>query len=434
MRRSVILGVLLVLPACAGSDGSQGMGGTPSDSPARPPGVADAPRPSVTADPRPSGAATSSATYGIRVADTLTVRNGPGTQFAAIGALGAEDEVMVVCSTEGEPIASPDNAQVTRWDRISSPVSGYVAGAFVDTGGVDPDVEDCQDVPGSPDPSPTTPGDLEVLALQAQYLFGGAGGFAASVCAKVPSPSKPDVWIEAGGGPDGMVNYGLLDGVRLCLTGFAPDAPITLDASTPEMSFSTQAVPAGSLPSDPFAKISRHTLFEDGQRLQVFTFDEAAWRAVGEDPAFRSEDPGYLRSQDWTLAPAPEVRDAIADAGTVTLRAVQGDTVAQRTVDIGIGPWSSPIDRIDGPVDDGRLLIVGFEEGVTVPIGLYRLGPDRQLGVLVRHVGSVTMPASRVAEFAPPPGLPSGDRENTYCVVPPVDAPTGFDCSEGRVE
>ena len=104
----------------------------------------------VTATPvAPSAAPTNDAppTYALRVDEALTVREGPGTQFAAIGSVPASDPVTVVCSSEGEPIRDPDGVLVARWDRISSPAAGYVAGAFVDTGGVDPDVEACQFVP-----------------------------------------------------------------------------------------------------------------------------------------------------------------------------------------------------------------------------------------------------------------------------------------------
>ena len=121
------------------------------------PAVTEVGSPIAAASPSPTEQAAPE--YGLRVDDTLTVREGPGTQFDPIGTLNGADLVIVACSTEGEPVTDPDGVLVARWDRISAPVSGYIAGAFVDTDGKDPAVEACQFVPTAPE-EPQDAGEL----------------------------------------------------------------------------------------------------------------------------------------------------------------------------------------------------------------------------------------------------------------------------------
>lgn len=83
-----------------------------------------------------------------------------------------------------------------------------------------------------------------------------------------------------------------------------------------------------------------------------------------------------------------------------------------------------------GPAATPRLAIVGFEPGSRVPVGLYRLQSDgKAAGRLVRQIGLVTVPQSRVAVFDVPPDVLDEIRgDGVYCLTVPLDSTEESDC------
>jgi len=155
VRVLVWLVLLLVVAGCGGGDSAAlaepsarvtaTVTATPTPTQAATPTPTQAATPTPT--PTPSDTPTS---YRLLVETTLVVREGPGTVFAQAGTLTAERAVTISCSTDGEAITGPDGVPTSRWDKISTPTAGYIAGAFVDTGGTDPDVPVCTNVPDPP--------------------------------------------------------------------------------------------------------------------------------------------------------------------------------------------------------------------------------------------------------------------------------------------
>lgn len=137
------VGMPLLLVSCGGATSST------ADQSAPPLSTAGTPNPSV-ADVEQSPPAKPKNRFPLLVESRLVVRGGPGTNFDEVGSVAAGRSVTVACSTDGEAIESPDGVLVSRWDRISRPVEGYVAGAYVDTGGADPDVPLCRFAPDNP--------------------------------------------------------------------------------------------------------------------------------------------------------------------------------------------------------------------------------------------------------------------------------------------
>ena len=82
-------------------------------------------------------------TYPVLVDSFLVVRSEPSVDAREVGRVSAGGFVTIECTTQGDPIEDPDGNVITRWDFISAPFEGYVADAFVDTGGVAPPVPRC---------------------------------------------------------------------------------------------------------------------------------------------------------------------------------------------------------------------------------------------------------------------------------------------------
>lgn len=76
------------------------------------------------------------------LASSLNVRVSPATTAATVDEVPKGGRVSVVCAGPGDPYKDPSDSWRTRWHRISSPSSGWVAAAFVETGGGD--VSDCR--------------------------------------------------------------------------------------------------------------------------------------------------------------------------------------------------------------------------------------------------------------------------------------------------
>jgi len=315
----------------------------------------------------------------------------------------------------------------------------------------DQSAENTPSAPATDGPSPTqstdngTPthdgggngagGSTEELILASQYELGGTGGFDQVTCGELGATGSdiggPAVWI----GPHrSEITYGEPVGAYLCLVGFNTDEPINVSVSTPLQTYVTQVVVAGDVPSDMFTRASRYTLIGAAESLEVFTFDRDVLSTVVADPELFAEPHGYLRSLAWTFAPPADLRDALANSGQLDIEARQGATVANTTQTIHLrGPGLA---RIDGPVDHGELLVLGFPPGARVPIGLYKLGEvaTERSATLVKELGALTMPPSQVVEYQLPAGLISGLPEGDYCAMPPLQSPTQYDCDQGRVD
>ena len=79
----------------------------------------------------------------------LIVRAGPSTSYARVGSLGEGQGITIACQTVGQTIMRSGI-----WDRLSSPIAGYVSDWYVDTpvtGGFSPGLAVCA---GSPPPPP----------------------------------------------------------------------------------------------------------------------------------------------------------------------------------------------------------------------------------------------------------------------------------------
>ena len=210
MRRQALVVLLLLLPACAGAGDNGAAGASLADSTTELSATPDSQSPAPTvATPSPTETASSSPTYGLRVSETLTVPGRTWYRFHRCRFAWCRRPAHCGVQHEGRIDHRSRRRAGGSVGQISDPVSGYVAGAFVDTGGADPDVEDCLDVPDSPDSSLPTPRGAETLALQAQYSFSAAGGNSSSRCADVPDPSQPDVWVEGSRARMGRLSTGI---------------------------------------------------------------------------------------------------------------------------------------------------------------------------------------------------------------------------------
>jgi hypothetical protein len=69
-----------------------------------------------------------------KVTDGINVRSGPGTAYSIVGTIELGNEVMVVCTVEGEAVNGP-SGPTTKWVRITSAsVGGYVTAQYVAIG------------------------------------------------------------------------------------------------------------------------------------------------------------------------------------------------------------------------------------------------------------------------------------------------------------
>ncbi|MDX3452890.1 hypothetical protein PV396_13175 [Streptomyces sp. ME02-8801-2C] len=225
---------------------------------------------------------------------------------------------------------------------------------------------------------------------------GGRGPDCVSDLPELPSEfaTSSAVWLSGMNGPK---NVPLAFPAALCLHGFSEDQPVTVTLTAGTRSYRTTVVPASGKVS-----VSRfeppETLF-NGRRLRVFD--------VGA---------GLLESNEWGFVPPSPARDAIVTAGAVTLDAEQAGTSAshRQAVTVATPPGQDWI-----PGQRHQLVIFGFQQDEEVPVGLYRRTSQAQTFTLVREIGAVTMPRSRIAVFTVPGAVTvTGDG---YCVSAPLD-------------
>ena len=81
------------------------------------------------------------------LASSLKVRAAPTTTAATLDEVAKGGTVEVVCTGRGDPYKNRSDHWRTRWHRVSEPSSGWVAAAFVDTGGSNVPECQCSDPP-----------------------------------------------------------------------------------------------------------------------------------------------------------------------------------------------------------------------------------------------------------------------------------------------
>jgi hypothetical protein len=277
-------------------------------------------------------------------------------------------------------------------------------------------------VPPSPTQSPAVPTSTTtktrsateklLLPQQVQLQEGGDGLFLSCRSDGAYPPGfdhDPGVWLNNLYSP---TEYPYI--VVLCLRGFQEAAPIEVRLTTGSYTATTRVTPTSDPPimSDSlgYEEEPSTTLFDDGAELRIYARDYGGGAVDGPEGAFVTEM--------WSFFPPRAARDALADAGSIKLTAVQGALTARIEQ-----PISMPTRRDYYMLTRGRerLVLVGYPEGAVVPIGLYRENPHTSSAALVKEVGAVTVPRSRVVSFTIPRGLLSGRRPGTYCVLPPVD-------------
>jgi hypothetical protein len=237
-----------------------------------------------------------------------------------------------------------------------------------------------------------------VLARQL-VLRPGGGGRGPDCISDLPDlPSRfatsPAVWLSGMNGPK---NVPLSLQAALCLHGFSTDKPVAVTVTVGTHSYRTTVAPtSGKLSANRVEP--PETLF-NGRRLPVF-----------------NEGAGLLESEEWSFVPPSSARDAIVTAGTVTTSAVQAGTSASHRQTVTV-PGTPAQEWILG--QKHQLVISGFPEGQKVPVGLYHRTGDGQPFRLMRKIGTVTMPRSRIAVFTVPKTVTvTGDR---YCVTAPLE-------------
>lgn len=255
-------------------------------------------------------------------------------------------------------------------------------------------------------PTKKRPKRPKSLVLAGQLVLhpggGGRGPDCFSDLPELPSrfATSPAVWLSGMNGPK---NVPLAFSAALCLHGFSMDQPVTVTVTVGPRRYRTTVAPAsGKLP------VSRseppETLF-NGRLLRVYN--------VGK---------GLLESNEWGFVPPSRARDGIVTAGAITTGAVQAGTSASYRQMATVA--GTPGQRwIPGQLGH-RLVIFGFQRDQQVPVGLYRRTSPGRPFVLVRRIGAVTMPRSRIAVFTIPRTVTvTGER---YCVTVPLK--TLHDC------
>ena len=253
-------------------------------------------------------------------------------------------------------------------------------------------------------------GDDLVLSKQLQLQEGGDG--IRSMCPendKTPASfaEDPGVWLN--NLYSGSEYFEL---TALCLRGFDTDASIDLTVRIGDLRFETTVEPVdGAAESDTplgYDEEPPATLFT-GDRLRVYTEQYAGEPIDGPD--------GVLASEMWHFVPPAEVRDQLADVGSFDLNASQGQTEARATQQVAI-PKTRHYYQIDRAGERKTLVLTGYPARARVPIGLYLTDPDEPRAALVERIGSVRMPASRIATFPIPSDFLAGHAAGTYCVLP----------------
>ncbi|WP_159106633.1 hypothetical protein [Streptomyces rishiriensis] len=205
--------------------------------------------------------------------------------------------------------------------------------------------------------------------------------------------TSPAVWMSTIKGPRNLV---FTRENALCLHGFTAERAVTVTVSDGRHAYTTTAQPtAGKLA---FSQYEPPESLFNGARLRVYD--------IGG---------GVMQSRTWDFVPQSAARESLAAAGHFTISATQGSTTASYRQSLAV-PTNPERARLRGE-SKRRLVVDGFEQGYTIPIGLYRMaaGASDQ-ATLVRQLGSVVMPASRTAVFA----VPQSAAGSTYCVTVPL--------------
>ncbi|MFF1306151.1 hypothetical protein [Streptomyces sp. NPDC058307] len=211
--------------------------------------------------------------------------------------------------------------------------------------------------------------------------------------------TSPAVWMSTIQGPSSLV---FNDENALCLHGFTADGAITVTVSDGRHGYTTTAQPTdGKLTFDRYEP--PESLF-NGARLRVYD--------IGT---------GVMQSETWDFVPQSAARESLAAAGHFTISATQGSTTASFRQSVAV-PTNPERARLRGE-SKRRLVVDGFKQGDTIPIGLYSLaGGASDQATLVRQLGSVVMPRSRTAVFP----VPQSAAGSTYCVTVPLA--TQYNC------
>ncbi|MFE2552308.1 hypothetical protein ACFXGI_27690 [Streptomyces sp. NPDC059355] len=210
--------------------------------------------------------------------------------------------------------------------------------------------------------------------------------------------TSPAVWMSTIQGPSNLV---FNRENALCLHGFTAERAVTVTVSDGRHSYTTTAQPtAGELTFDRYEP--PESLF-NGAPLRVYD--------IG----------GVMQSETWDFVPQSAARESLAAPGHFTISATQGSTSASYRQSVAV-PTNPERARLRGE-NKRQLVVDGFKQGDTIPIGLYSLaaGASDQ-ATLVRKLGSVVMPLSRTAAFA----VPQSAAGSTYCVTVPLE--TQYNC------
>ena len=131
--------------------------------------------------------------YPLLVDTTLTVRSGPYLDAEAIGQLSASDTVLIECTTRGDPVQETDTIVNDQWNRITAPVDGWVADAYVDTGALPATQPPCSEVPLETPPRGTLPSSrLLVPATTLSHLPSSLNRTKANSSGSKPQSPLPD--------------------------------------------------------------------------------------------------------------------------------------------------------------------------------------------------------------------------------------------------
>jgi hypothetical protein len=256
-----------------------------------------------------------------------------------------------------------------------------------------------------------SPGATDLLLAQQIELLGAGNGLiprcdwdASDPPARPPTGPGPVAWLS---GVEGPAEVTISSHVWLCLRGFAPKDPITLTVSTDGHDFATTVVP-----------VEGPLTYEHEERADtLFRGDRLTVHDIGG---------GVMQSEMWFLVPPDATREALAASGRITITA----TAAGRAVS-----YEQKIALPQVPertwLDESRryLLINGFTPGLRVPVGLY-LGKSENPGLgiarLVRSIGTVVVPPSRVVVFTIPDEVTAQVRaraygDGDYCVTVPLE-------------
>lgn len=283
----------------------------------------------------------------------------------------------------------------------------------------DPGAPDTPTPPSPTAPRPTTETEKLLLRRQIDLQLGGDGLFLS--CQPEESATRvfdrdPGVWVNNLYSPTEYPDH-----MVLCLRGFTATAPIDLELTAGPFRAHTDVRPVEGAPeaSDTFVyeEEPSDTLFDDGATLSVYTQDYGGGPIDG--PA------GALISEMWRFVPPAKARQAMVEAGSFTVTATQGDVRAEIEQPIA-EPTIQTSDVLYGNgKEPPRLILLGFPAGADVPIGVYRRsGSSAARAVLIKEIGRVVMPDSRVAEFSLSPYIKTSP-PGYFCVSPPVNDETG---------